>query len=278
MNLNSKKTNRPSRSTLHKWSDTSAFFYSSYVTPLHSHNTMQLVFDTQNEFRFRVVDGPWQAYRTLLIKENVIHQLDTNNSVQLIIYLDCESAIARQLKSTYLKEDVIFSPQWNLFHQVASNDLQLAFLKPGSLEMLVYQLINCLADNMDRNITDDRIIQLQQTISTGHPQEITQRSLAKSIFLSESRMRSLFKEVTGISLHQYYLINKIRFATNQILMGASVTDAALEAGFTDSSHFGKMTSKFFNISPSQLVAREPKKVQHECASPLKFKTTVYEGK
>lgn len=237
---------------------------------------MQLVFDTQNEFRFRVADGQWQTYRALLIKENVIHQLDTNGSVQLIIYIDSTSEIARQLKSTYLKEDIVFAPPWNLFHRVASNDLQLAFLKSGKLEMLVYQLINSFASNFCSDTTDDRIVQIQQTISTAHPQEVTQQSLARSIYLSESRMRSLFKEVTGISVHQYYLINKIRFATNQILMGATINDAALEAGFTDSSHFGKMTAKFFNISPSQLVDRSSKKVQHQCASPLKFKTTVYE--
>lgn len=234
------------------------------------------MFDTQKEFRFRVADGPWQTYRALLVKENVIHQLDTNDSVQLIIYLDAESEIAHRLKSSYLKDNVIFAPPWNLFDRVASNDLQLAFLQPDKLEKLVYQLIHSFASTLCRDTTDDRIMRVQKTISTAHPQEVTQRSLAKSIYLSESRMRSLFKEVTGISLHQYYLINKIRFATNQILMGATISDAALEAGFTDSSHFGKMTAKFFNISPSQLVDRESKKVQHECASPLRFKTTVHE--
>lgn len=196
--------------------------------------------------------------------------------MQLIIYLDCESELARQFKSTCLKENSIFAPQTNLFDWATSGDLQRAFLQPGRLEMLVYHLIHSLTGNLSPEVTDDRIMQVQQAISTTHPQDVTQQSLANSIYLSESRMRSLFKQVTGISLHQYYLMNKIRFATNQILMGATINDAALEAGFTDSSHFGKMTTKLFKVSPSQLVDRKNKKVQHECPIPLRFTTTVYE--
>ena len=268
----------PSRSSLHKWNDASAFFYSSYVTPWHSHNTMQVVFDTQGAFRLRVENGSWQTYRALLIQENVIHQLDTNNSVQLIVYLDAQSEMARQLKNTYLKGNVIGEPVVNLFHLISSQELQLAFLQPEPerLQMLVYQLIHRLVNHSLDNTTEERIRQVQQIISTTHPQDLTQRMLAKSICLSESRLRSLFRQVTGVSLHQYYLLNKIRFATNQIFMGASISDAALEAGFTDSSHLTKMTTKFFNTRPSGLINRQQVKVVRSSDSPLKFKTTVHE--
>src|ERR1043166_3395122 len=92
----------PYTSATHKWSKVSAVFFSSYLTSFHSHNTIQLVLDTQKDFRFRVKGGQWNRYRSLIIKENVIHQLDTNNSVQLIIYLDAETEIAKAITSEYL--------------------------------------------------------------------------------------------------------------------------------------------------------------------------------
>lgn len=78
----------PFTSFYYIWEECSAVFYSSSLTPFHSHNTLQLVFDIQNNFRLKLKDGHWQTYKTLIIRENVVHQLDTNKSVQLIIYLD----------------------------------------------------------------------------------------------------------------------------------------------------------------------------------------------
>ena len=83
----------PYTSAVYVWNGTSTVFFSSCLTPFHSHNTMQLVLDTQTSFRFRVKNGSWGIYKSLIVKENVIHQLDTNKSVQLIVYLDRKSVV-----------------------------------------------------------------------------------------------------------------------------------------------------------------------------------------
>jgi hypothetical protein len=46
--------------------------------------------------------------KSIIIKENVIHQLDPNGSVQLIIYLDAESEIAKTINLNYLSGHDIF--------------------------------------------------------------------------------------------------------------------------------------------------------------------------
>jgi hypothetical protein len=92
----------PSTSGLYLWNGVSAIFFSSSVTPMHSHNTLQIVFDIQSGFKFRLKNGLWKSYKNLIIKENVIHQLDTKGSVQLIIYLDTQTTIAQAIKSKYL--------------------------------------------------------------------------------------------------------------------------------------------------------------------------------
>jgi len=269
----------PYTSTFYMWNGVAAFFYSSHLTSFHSHNTMQLVLDTQTDFRFKVKGDNWKTYKSLIIKENVIHQLDTNDSVQLIIYLDAETRIAQAIKSKYLAEADIYPLDLNIFHFVNSNELQQALLntQPVLLEMLINRILGSLSLQIGNSMADERILLTEQAISTMHPEEITLKSLADKACLSESRLRSLFKEVTGVSLYRYMLWNKIRYATNQIMAGHTVNDAAINAGFTDSSHFHKMMVKMFGISPSKFLKDNKEDVMVMCdQTPLHFETRVYD--
>jgi AraC-like DNA-binding protein len=268
----------PYTSSFYVWNGSSAYFYSACRTAFHSHNTMQLVLDTQNAFRFRVRHGSWGTYKSLIIKENVIHQLDTNNSVQLIIYLDAESGVSEAIKSRGLFENGIYSPDLNIFHFANSNELEQALVnpEPSRMKNLIDKILESLSREISVTSPDRRIGLIEQAISTLRPDEISLRSLAEKIYLSESRLRALFKKVTGVSLHHYILWNKIRFATNQIMAGESVQDAAIEAGFTDSSHLHKMMVKMFGKSPSAFLKNNPIGETVLCDKvPLNFETSYY---
>ncbi len=268
----------PYTSTFYMWNGVAAFFYSSHLTSFHSHNTMQLVLDTQKDFRFKVKGSNWKTYKSLIIKENVIHQLDTNDSVQLMIYLDAETRIAQTIKLKYLAENETYPLNLNIFHFVNSNDLQRALLntEPILLENLINRILGSLSLEIGNVVADERILITEQAISTTHPEETTIKSLANKACLSVSRLRSLFKEVTGVSLYHYVLWNKIRYATNQIMAGHTVNDAAIDAGFTDSSHFHKMMVQMFGISPSKFLKDNKNDTFVMCdQSPLHFETRVY---
>jgi AraC-like DNA-binding protein len=268
----------PYTSAVYVWNGSSVVFFSSCLTPPHSHNTMQLVLDIQTNFRFRVKNGPWGIYKSLIIKENVIHQLDTNNSVQLIIYLAADSEIARAIKSGGLLKHEIYAPELNIFHLVNSSELEQALVnpEPAMLQILINKILISLSHEVSITSSDKRIAYVEQAISTQHPGEISLQSLAAEVYLSESRLRSLFKAVTGVPLHRYILWNKIRFATNQIMAGDTVSQAALDAGFSDSSHFHKMMVKMLGVSPSDFLKNNQPRHFVLCdKNPLYFKTRYY---
>jgi AraC-like DNA-binding protein len=268
----------PFTSACYVWNGSSAVFFSSCLTPFHSHNTMQLVLDIQKDFRFRVKNGPWGVYKSLIIKENVIHQLDTHHSVQLIIYLAADSRIARAIKVAGLLEKDSYSPDLNIFHVVNSNELEQALVnpEPSRLRGLIDKILQSLALEIGIVSGDKRITMIEQTISTQAPEEVSVKLLAEKVYLSESRLRSLFKEKTGVPLHRYILWNKIRFATNRIMAGDSVQGAAMEAGFTDSSHLHKMMVKMFGRSPSGFLKNNQSRHFVLCdKDPLDFKTRYY---
>ncbi|OQP49893.1 hypothetical protein A4D02_27850 [Niastella koreensis] len=260
------------------WKGMAAFFYSSHFTSLHSHNTIQLILDTQKDFRFKTKNSSWATCKSLIIKENILHQLDTNGSVQLIIYLDVDTKIAQSIKSKYLVNNEVHSLDLNVFHFVNSKELQQALLmpEPSILECVINKVLACLSFEIENVRTDQRILLAEQAISTTHPEDITSKSVADKVCLSESRLRSLFKQVTGVSLYRYMLWNKIWFATNQIMAGYSIYEAAIDAGFTDGSHFHKMMVKMFGISPSKFLKDNmPDNLVMCDKSPLHFETYVY---
>ena len=270
----------PYTSTFYYWHGKAALFYSSHLTSLHSHNTMQLVLDTHKGFKFKTKDGYWINCKSLIIRENVIHQLDTNNSVQLIIYIDPQSAIAQTIKANWLHKQEFYSLNLNVFHFANSNELQQALLNPASqfMEILIDRILGRLSAEWNDQTVEDRILSIEQQISNTHPDMTSIKDLASQACLSESRLRFLFKKATGASLYRYMLWNKIRYATNLVMAGHTVNDAALDAGFTDGSHYHKMMIKIFGISPSNFL--KVNRIDHIMICdkwPLQFETWVFDG-
>lgn len=244
---------------------------------MHCHNTMQIVFDTHSSFRFRLRNGDWKNYNSLIIKENATHQLNPNNSVQLIIYLDPNSEIAASIKNRYLDEKDICSPDLNIFQITNVVELQQSIInpQPAILEKFIFKVLTYLSGEYQFSTIDERVKLIERTITLSHPDDLTQKYLAEKVYLSESRLRSLFKQTTGTSLHQYYLSNKIRFATNQIMIGNSIKDAAIKAGFTDTSHLQKMMLKQYGIGPSKFIKEKLMSTDIILDSaPLYLETTV----
>jgi AraC-like DNA-binding protein len=268
----------PFTSFYYIWKEFSAVFYSSNLTPLHSHNTIQLVLDIQSNFRFRLENGSWNNYKSLVIRENIIHQIDTNKSVQLIIYLDPESSVSKTIKSLVPPGKDIFVPDLNIYHWIKSEELENVMLhpEPGAMKILVNKILYGVCLKIVSKPYDKRISMVEQCIAHVDPRTISIGMLAKKVCLSESRLRSLFKKETGIPIHHYILCNKIRFATNHLMAGNTVSDAAFEGGFADSSHFHKMMVKLFGSTPSDFIQNNRQKRYLLCdASRLYFKTKIH---
>ncbi|WP_166348415.1 helix-turn-helix transcriptional regulator [Phytoactinopolyspora limicola] len=71
--------------------------------------------------------------------------------------------------------------------------------------------------------------------------------------LSASRLRHLFAGQVGLPFRRYVLWLRLQRAADEVLGGASLTEAAHAAGFADSSHLTKVTHRTFGLPPSTLV-------------------------
>ena len=71
--------------------------------------------------------------------------------------------------------------------------------------------------------------------------------------LSPSRFRHLFVQETGASFRAYVLWARINAGLVCVMSGRSWTEAAHEAGFSDSSHLNRTFNRMFGLNPSAIV-------------------------
>jgi len=70
--------------------------------------------------------------------------------------------------------------------------------------------------------------------------------------LSASRLRHLFVEQTGLPFKTYLLWLRLKRAVEVIAGGATLTQAAHEAGFSDSAHFSRTFRRMFGVPAAAL--------------------------
>lgn len=100
---------------------------------------------------------------------------------------------------------------------------------------------------------DPRILATLQRIKISPQENLSVDSLAQQVELSTSRLVKLFKEQIGIPIRRYRLWYRLFLSTQRIVCGASVTDAAQEAGFADAAHFARTYRAILGIQPSALI-------------------------
>lgn len=76
---------------------------------------------------------------------------------------------------------------------------------------------------------------------------------ARAAGFSGSHFQRAFREATGVPFRRYRLWRRMGAAARSIGAGASLTQAALEAGFSSSAHFSSGFRAMFGISPSSLL-------------------------
>jgi AraC-like DNA-binding protein len=77
--------------------------------------------------------------------------------------------------------------------------------------------------------------------------------LAAELGLSASRLAHLFAEQLGLPFRSYVRWLRIRRAAAAVQAGRTLTEAAHEAGFADSSHLSRAFARAFGIAPSDVT-------------------------
>lgn len=102
---------------------------------------------------------------------------------------------------------------------------------------------------------DARIARVVELIRSDPADNLSNEALAEQVGLSGDRLQRLFKQTTGIPIRRYRLWHRLFVTSSMMAMGSTLTDAALAAGFSDSSHLTHVFKSMLGMSPSSVLRR-----------------------
>jgi AraC-like DNA-binding protein len=240
---------------LYLWPGKFLYVGSSLQTKVHGHHAMQLAISTTKPFKMKLSDS-WEDFQAVLIRQDFQHECILDDKHVLFLGIDPESSEAQALDMFFLKGETFKRIPESFVSQITES-LQLQLKEnpsPESVSPLLEKFLQDLTGAVPiLHSIDPRLLAVIEHIAGNLPGKIRVRDLANAACLSESRLIHLFKEEIGIPIRVYIQWNRLIHAVYAIVQGVSLTEAALEAGFSDSAHFSRIFTRMLGTPPSGLL-------------------------
>src|SRR5262245_6067856 len=221
---------------------------------LHSHHAMHFVLALGGDLRIRTSPrGRWTAASGALTSPDAPHAIDASGVEMLVIFLDSESDAGATLRSA-------LPARVRLLSSAERNELVRGVEDPravvdAGLDEWVHRATATLGltPGESRRVLHPGVRKLLARLRTsGLDDDTSLEALAKAVRLSPGRLMHAFTESTGIALRPYLAWLRVQRAACAILEGASLTEAAHMAGFSDAPHMSRTFRRRLGITPSGL--------------------------
>jgi YesN/AraC family two-component response regulator len=129
----------------------------------------------------------------------------------------------------------------------SSDLLMLAYL----IELLalinkVFSQKKCLNGSQ---ITSKKLIPVLDYIDNNIISGLSLQSIADRFFINKYYLSTLFKNNTGLSIHEYIVLKRISKAKTLLLENLSISEVCQRSGFCDYSHFIRAFKQNVGVSP-----------------------------
>jgi len=110
----------------------------------------------------------------------------------------------------------------------------------------------------NEKISNDKVAKLVKMMSLHPEEDYTQDFLMRESSLSESRLNTRFKQITGLPPYTYLLNCRLNTARQRLLSTKeSITQIAFDLGFCTSQHFAVQFKRAYGMTPSQCRRNTP---------------------
>lgn len=226
---------------------------------LHCHHAAQLCVSLDHPLRYRATPkSRWSSSQGVFIPPDHPHQIDAGDARIMALYLEPES-------DEYTARD----PR-----------RALQALNPGSEKLDALRAL--VESNIDAGAAlatcmsifkfgsdkpklsprrDARVQTVVERIRREPGRTFSARDLAESVYLSPSRLSYIFRKQTGIPIRRFIVWSRTRSVILNAIQGATLTEAAHAAGFSDAAHMSNAFRRLFGFAPSALFGADiPKDV------------------
>ncbi len=222
---------------------------------LHRHAAAVFLLALESELRVRIPpQRQWRKARSGLIPAGCTHELDLQGGLASVFYNDPHRPYYRRLSARDARQPSL-AP-------AAEARLQISLLEyyqaqkagaspdPSTVER---HLARALKPYSQAPRFDQRIQQTLGLIQTDLSRNSPLAAMAAAVGLSPSRLQHLFLAETGVPLRRFRQRVRFRWMLGRIAAGDSLTTAALDAGFANSSHFSHSFKAMFGVSAASVL-------------------------
>jgi AraC-like DNA-binding protein len=214
---------------------------------IHHHSALQIVLSNDTPFTTTIKGQLRERIHGFLIKPQVPHFCMAEKGSLNVLNIEPYSNVGLELSGMFkTNEDYV------VFDSPTETSI---FFQTGKDSFDIYPIINALLSKPPTVEYDDRVNTIVEYIKAHYfEQNITPQTFADMVFLSPSRLASLFKEQTGSSLSKYLLWTRLRQAVYLALSDKdrSLTDIAYDTGFYDLPQLNKYMYEMFGMPPKAL--------------------------
>ena len=176
----------------------------------------------------------------------------------MILLIDPEHEMVGLIKKNILTDKII-EPEFNklALHMEAIVRLMVEKKDCNEVNRKMNQLLAVFSGTRENHIeTDHRILRVCRYIDGLDEKKVSIKKLTELVHLSESRLSHLFKAQLGVPVRRYLLWVRLMDALKNAMQGKSLTNAAYDAGFSDSAHLSRTFRSMFGSSPSNYIKNE----------------------
>jgi AraC-like DNA-binding protein len=221
-------------------------------TDFHAHHAIQVTLSLEGDFELRTANerrgGPAVA-----VASGVPHIFQATG-IAAFLFVEPESRPGRAMAAAIFRECALGDlPGEVLAGPMAA--LAACFRADGSEAELVrhgQDIVAALSGALDPPAADPRVLAMLAYAESGIGARLSLAGAADAACLSPSRARHLFAEQAGLPFRTFVLWVRIRKAVALYAAGASLTEAAHEAGFADSAHLSRTFRRTFGLPAAAL--------------------------
>jgi AraC-like DNA-binding protein len=250
----------------HTWPAAMIVWGPGFTSTLHRHHCVHLLMAVHGTLRIR--GGPrqrWLRCGAALVRPDAPHEVDAHDATVLIAFVEPESPLGAAL-SAHIDRAIAPVPErdlarWRRAICPPSTGQVPALSRPHIETWLRDSLLRERRPAKVHPRVNRVLRHLRERLGSGEDLSLT--TLAGIAGLSESRLMHAFTESLGIALRPYILWLRVQRACAELSNGASVTEAAVRAGFSDAAHLSRTFRRMLGTTPSAIARRH--KVAHGAA-------------
>ena len=220
----------------------------------HSHHAVQVTLALDGDFEFE--SGEHRVGGDVVaVAPDAPHAFNARG-LFAHVYIEPECRAGRAAASALFKADEPLAPVAGIDLEDLAADMTTAFNRhrrsDRELMDLGRNVIQRLAGGASAPEPDARVRKIVAWAQAQLDDQINLTDAANLVGLSRARIRHLFVEQTGLPFKTYLLWLRLTRGLERFAAGASLTDAAHDAGFADSAHFSRTFRRMFGTTAAAL--------------------------